>query len=268
MVHNNTFEMIDKMFLEWVRNDLNIHATSFDGWLPVPVVWGKPERAYQAKFDKKMRDEDGALILPIISVTKTGHQSSLTRKGVAVNPIPSSIGPKGSSISIFKEVNQEKTTNFKRKDFFNSTQGLETGKPPFSGKVVYNTYSIDMPVYHVFTYKVRITAQFNQQLNEILQPMTNFDYGHKYFLIRKYNHTLEVFPSDDYVIPEDDITDTERIWEVELSFDVLANTSGMGSNSQKPKNVKTENIVEYKIGREKNYSESELNDLMRTGIKS
>jgi len=264
---NNSFELIDRSFFEFFTEDLNLHANSFDGWNPVPVVWGTPERAFQAKNNKELRDEDGALVLPIVSVWRTGLSNSLDKKGSAVNVIPPKPGAKGGSIIIHREVNQEKTSNFQRKDFFNSTLGELIGKPAMSSKIVYDSYSIDMPVYSIFTYKVQITAQYQQQLNEILQPILNYGFGHKYFTIHKYNHTLEVFPQSDFTPLDSDVTESERLYEVTATFDVLANTSGDGDNSQKPRVVRNENVVEFRIGRERNLTTTDLKELSKKTIK-
>lgn len=262
-----SIEMVDQMFFEWVSEDLQLHADGFDGWKSVPVVWGTPERSWQAKFDKEMRDLDGALVLPIISVWRTSLTNSVNNKGTAVNPSPSAPGIKDASITVFSEVNQEKTNNFQKKDFFRRTQGQLIGKPAKSQKIVYNRYSIDMPVYSEFVYNVHITAQYQQQLNQILQPFVNYGFGHKYFLIKKYGHSIEVTPEDSFPIPDNDTTNSERIYETTGTFKVLANTVGMGDNSDKPKMTRNENVVEFRLGRERRITTEDLNDILKDGIK-
>jgi len=262
-----SIETVDRIFFEWVAEDLQLHSNTFEGWEQTPVVWGSPERSWQAKHNKELRDQDGALILPIISVKRTSINNSLENKGSAVNPSPSGPGIKDASITVFSEINQEKTNNFKKKDFFRKSQGQLIGKPSKSHKVVYNRYSMDMPVYSEFIYEVHITAQYQQQLNQLLQPFLNYGFGHKYFILKKYGHSVEVFPETSFPIPDNDPTNAERIYESTGTFKVLGNTVGMGDNSDKPKLTRNENIVEFRLGRERTITTDDLKDIMKDGIK-
>ena len=67
-----SMEHIDRSMFNWVNDKLNIHATTNEGWKKVPVVFVAGERVHQVKKDSRLRDTGGSLILPIITVERTG----------------------------------------------------------------------------------------------------------------------------------------------------------------------------------------------------
>ena len=78
----------------------------------MPVIWQAAERAFQIKNDKNLRDDNGTLIFPMISISRTGFEKSLTDKGVFYGNVFPVDDAKGGSITIARRVNQNKTGNF------------------------------------------------------------------------------------------------------------------------------------------------------------
>ena len=68
----STIEDIDYAMTSWVKKDLDLSATTNEGRKKVEILWQVPERAYQIKNDKDLRDDSGALKLPLISVQRSG----------------------------------------------------------------------------------------------------------------------------------------------------------------------------------------------------
>ena len=66
----STLENIDMGLYEWVKDKLNLHTTTNDGYKPVPVIWLGTERAYQLKKNKELRNSDNRLKLPIIAINR------------------------------------------------------------------------------------------------------------------------------------------------------------------------------------------------------
>ena len=55
---SSTIESIDFAITEWLTNDLKLAATTNEGWKNVPVLWQSPERAFQIKNNKDIRDTE------------------------------------------------------------------------------------------------------------------------------------------------------------------------------------------------------------------
>ena len=49
---SSKIEDIDASVLNWLKEDLELSATTNEGWKPVPVFWQTPERAFQVKNRK------------------------------------------------------------------------------------------------------------------------------------------------------------------------------------------------------------------------
>ena len=64
----STLETIDYSVYDWVDQQMNIFCTTNKGFKKVPVVWVAGERVSQVKNNKDLRDKNGALIFPIITI--------------------------------------------------------------------------------------------------------------------------------------------------------------------------------------------------------
>ena len=74
----STIETIDYSITSWLKEDLDLSATTHEGFVKVPVLWQTPERSFQIKNKKSLRDEGGALKLPLLSIERTGAQRGLS----------------------------------------------------------------------------------------------------------------------------------------------------------------------------------------------
>jgi hypothetical protein len=100
----STLETIDYSVHDFVDKDLNIFCTTNKGFKKVPVIWQAAERAFQVKDDKELRDDNGTLIFPMISISRTGFEKSLTDKGVFYGNVFPVNDAKGGSITIARKV--------------------------------------------------------------------------------------------------------------------------------------------------------------------
>ena len=78
---SSTIEDIDYAIVSWVKDDLNLSAQTNEGFVNVPVLWQAPERAFQVKNAKDLRDDAGALKLPLISIERTTITKDPAKKG-------------------------------------------------------------------------------------------------------------------------------------------------------------------------------------------
>ena len=80
MLESN-IETIDYAIYSWLTTDLDLSAVSNEGFKKVPVIWQAPERSFQVKNEKELRDDGGSLKLAIISIERTAKTKDPTRKG-------------------------------------------------------------------------------------------------------------------------------------------------------------------------------------------
>ena len=78
----STLETIDYAAYSWLKEQMDIFCTTNKGFKKVPVVWVAGERAWQVKNHKDLRDNDGALIFPIMTIQRDSFTKDLTKKGM------------------------------------------------------------------------------------------------------------------------------------------------------------------------------------------
>ena len=109
----SSIETIDYAIIEWLKDDLNLSARTNEGWTKVPVLWQSPERAFQIKDDKDLRDSDGAFKLPLISIERTNITKDPTRKGsYQAHTFSQNKNGRSGRFVIAKRIVQDKTRNF------------------------------------------------------------------------------------------------------------------------------------------------------------
>ena len=179
----STLETIDFAIYHWLRDDLDLHTDTQEGFERIPVIWASAERAFQVKRGKDLRDQDGTLVLPLITIERTNVVKDPSRKGTARANIPPVGDEKGGSpsITIARRIKQDKTANFTNAESWRRTSGGGIDQRTFpkkdafgrhieSKKVVYQTISIPMPVYLEVTYSIMIKTEYQQQMNDLVTP--------------------------------------------------------------------------------------------------
>ena len=66
----STIETIDKSMMNFIEG-LSLATSTNKGFKKVPVIWGTAERTFQAKNKKEVRDSQGLLVLPLISIKRS-----------------------------------------------------------------------------------------------------------------------------------------------------------------------------------------------------
>ena len=257
------FETIDYAFYDFVNDEMQIRAHTNKGWKKVSVIWSSPERVHFSKKDKDMFDLDGTLIYPLVSIQRTSMSKDLAKKGKYFGAPTQFTDPlRGGRIVVSKKIVEDKTNNFavaqniRRYSESNRTPGRQPYYPLIgkkNKKVVIETLSVPQPVYINIGYQVTLQANYQQHMNQMLQPFVTLGGHINSFLIERDGHTYETFLQSD-LSQNNNISSfdqEERVFQTTVNFEVLGYVIGEGLNQQRPRITKTENVVEVKIPRER-----------------
>lgn len=261
---SSTIEDIDASILDWLKEDLELSATTNEGWKAVPIFWQTPERAFQIKSEKSLRDSSGALVLPVVSVERTGITKDPTRKGGFQAHLFTNKGNgRTGRMVIAKKIVQDKTRNFAvvnntRRDNYTSGNNQQY-YPRINKKIVIKTLSIPIPVYINVDYKITLKTEYQQQMNEMLTPFMTRTGQINSFVLRRNGHLYEVFIDQGFTHNNNVATLGEdlRMFTTEITFRVLGYLIGEGENDDRPIVTVEENIVEITYPRESTVIEDE-----------
>jgi len=258
----SNLETIDFAFYDFINEEMAIKTETNKGWKKVPIIWSSPERAFFTKEKKELYDLDGTLIYPIISIERSSINKDLTKKGKYYGAAPFMNGPyHGGRIMIGRRIVQDKTNNFsvadnrKKYGAANRTPGRQSYYPKVgkkNRKIVTETLYMPQPVYVDIKYDITLNSNYQQQMNQMLQPFTKLGGHINSFIIERSGHSYEVFMKT--IAQETNLaqyTDEERNYKTKISFDVLGYLIGEGKNQIRPKIIRRENAVEVKIPRER-----------------
>ena len=120
----STIETIDTAVLKFIE-DMNLHVRTNKGFNPVPIIWVGAERTYQLKNDLTLRDSEGLLKLPLMTI----ERKDIT-KDPSKSPIPSNIPDYGMGglIPVRRRINSDRTVAFKAaQNAKKSGVGLDVG---------------------------------------------------------------------------------------------------------------------------------------------
>jgi hypothetical protein len=247
----STIETIDTAFYRWLDEELNIFSSTNKGWKKVPVIWVAAERAYQIKNNKDLRDDNGRLKLPLITVNRTSLIKDPSMKGVAWAHIPVRNDARGGAIVMARRINQDKTSNFANADANKATRG-QKNFPTKNKKIVYNTITSPMPTYVVANYDVIIRSEYQQQLNEMFTPFIVKTGQINNFFIKDSGHKFEGFIQGDFSLDNNVVNmgDEERTYRTTVNIKILGYLLGASKNEERPKITVRENAVEVRTPRE------------------
>ena len=247
----SSIESIDYAIMSWLKEDLRMNARTNEGWKGVPVLWQTPERAYQIKHNKDLRDDSGALRLPLISVERTGITKDANRKGTfQAHTYSKDKNGRTGRMVIAKRIVQDKTRNFAvvgntRKE--NNTSGKEQKYyPRVNKKVVVQSLSIPIPVYVNVDYKITLKTEYQQQMNDLLAPFIGRTGQINAFVMRRSGHLYEGFVDQGFTHSNNvsNLAEEERMFSSEITIKVLGYLIGEGENDDRPIVRVDENVVE------------------------
>lgn len=246
----STIENVDMAVYNWLNEKLDLHSSTNQGWQKTPIIWISGERSWQIKNNRDLRDNNNLFVLPVITVERTSITKDVNKKGKYWGNVFPLDETKGGSIAIHQVINQEKSSNFAR-----ATNKRVIGQPNFkreNKKAVYKTKFVPMPVYVSMDYVIDIKTEYQQQMNDLLQPFLTYTGGINAFVIEDEGHRYEAFLQQNYQVKNNanDLQQNERLFNTQITINVLSHLVGAGSNSNQPKISDIENIVEIKIPKE------------------
>tara|TARA_R110000824_G_scaffold120245_3_gene275328 strand:+ start:390 stop:1259 length:870 start_codon:yes stop_codon:yes gene_type:complete len=239
----STLETIDRALFKWLDEELDISSTTNKGWNKVPVIWAGSERAHQLKRDKDVRDSSGVLKLPMITVSRESVVKDPNSKGVAWAHIPNKNDAKGGAITTARRIGQMKTANFK--NAFSYREFKDYNFPTNKRLTVYETVTMPTPTYINLMYDIKIRAQYQQQINEILTPFIVKTGQIDNFFMEYDSHRFEGFIQGNFGQGNNiaSMSDNERTYQTTISAKILGYLIGEGSNDERPKITIRENAV-------------------------
>jgi len=239
----STLETIDRALFEWLDDELNIFATTNKGWKKVPIIWAGTERSYQIKRDKDLRDSTGVLKLPAITLSRESVVKDSNFKGVAWAHVPNKNDEKGGAISVARKIGQLKTANFKNS--FSYREFKDYNFPANKKLTVYETVTMPTPTYVTLMYDIRIRAQYQQQINEMLTPFVVKTGQIDNFFIEQEGHKFEGFIQGTFGQANNitNMVNEERTYETSVQAKILGYLLGSGPNEERPKIAVRENAV-------------------------
>ena len=252
----STIETIDYAIVSWLK-DLDLRANTNEGWSKVPVLWQAPERAYQVKHEKSLRDDGGALKLPLVSVERTNITKDPARKGGFQAHVYSKDknGRTGRWV-IAKQIVDDKTRNYAvvgnmRKANYNSGK-QQRYYPRINKKIVVRSLSIPIPVYINAEYKIAIKTEYQQQMNNLMAPFMTRTGQINSFVLRRNGHLYEAFIDQGFAHNNNvaNLGEDIRMYTSEISIRVLGYLVGEGDNDDRPIVRVDENVVEVTFPQE------------------
>lgn len=260
----STIETVDYALYDYINETLNLQVTGRDGFEKVPIIWASAERAFQIKNNPDYRDNEGAIIFPAITIERTSVNKDLNRKGGFYGDqfAIQTQKEKGGNLFIARRINQKKTSEFANADA--SRKSNDTVGPRFARKatkkVVYEYISIPPIVYVVMNYELTLRTEYQQQMNELVQPFVTKTGIINSFVAEREGHRYEAFIQGAYDLNNNisSMDNEERRFETKVNIEVLGYLIGEDKNQPTPTFSVRENAVEFRIPRERVVLEDEL----------
>ena len=256
----SNLETIDKAMVTWLSEELNLHATTNKGRTKVPVIWLAAERSFNIKHDQEIRDSNGILKLPIVSINKATVIKDPIDKGGYYAPLPHNINAstddlrsvRGGMVTYSRRIGQKKTSNVAKQNKVRYPSVVDKTK---NSRIVYEEVSMPLPVYININYSIVVKTNYQQQMNEIL---ATFIYkpnspGINSFIINADGHRYEAF-MDPTFTPSNNASslgDSEKFYESRIGIKVQGYIMGAQDNDDRPKAIVRETVAEIAISREK-----------------
>jgi len=245
----SSIESIDMALASWLKKDLNLSARTNHGFTKVPILWQSPERAFQIKNDKELRDDGGGLILPLVSVERTGITKDPNRKGTFQAHLYSdrNNGRSGRFV-IARQIVKDKTRD---RAVVNSTRNnvgvtKQRHYPRNSKKVVIRALSIPIPVYVDVEYKISLRTEYQEQINQLMQPFITRTGQINAFTMKRNGHVYEGFIDQTFSHDNNvaSLGEDTRVFTSEITIKVLGYLIGEGETDDRPIVRLDENVVQ------------------------
>ena len=248
-------EDIDFAVFKFVDETMDLRTQTNKGFKKPSIIWSGSERAQNIKDDDIKRDKDGMIILPAISIERTSVKKDEKGRVIPYAMVDPVGDLKGGYLTINKVINQDKTRNFANADAHRrrTQQHYPLYKKKKNNKIVYDTYTIPIPIYVTVGYKIVLRTEYQQQMNDLLVPFIRVSNAHRRVILEHNSNRYEAFIQEDYGM-ENNISNyqsDERKYETTIGVDVFGYLIGDGKNQKQPRVVRRENAVQIRFARER-----------------
>jgi len=275
LVEPSTIETVDTALYNYVNDKINVSSQTNEGFKKVPVLWTGAERAFQIKSNPDIRDDNGKLIFPLITIERKTVEKDPTFKGSFQAHVPDGPGPKRLGVPIARRIVQDKTSEFRKVDLERFIDGVGSRDPRYTrsfqedydsekssliktfprknNKTVYQTIYAPIPTYVKIMYSVRIRTNYQTQMNDLTTPFLTTTGQINAIHIKAEGHRYEGFIEGSFGY-NNNITNfesEERIFETDIQIRILGYLMGEGKNADKPKFSIVENVVQVRLPRER-----------------
>mgnify|MGYP001434383778 CR=1 FL=1 len=151
---------------------------------------------------------------------------------------------RGGATPAARSVNQGDTRDIQNNRVANQTKNSQTTGPLGSdGQAIYDTLESPIPVYVTMMYSVTLRTEFQQQMNDLLQPFITSTGQINSFLLKKDGHKYEAFIQQDMALNNNtkNLGEDERMFETTIQIKVLGYLIGEGYNRERPVLSKRQN---------------------------
>jgi hypothetical protein len=245
----STIETIDYAMVSWIKEDLDLYAKTNEGYKQVPVLWQTPERSFQIKNEREIRDDAGALKLPLISIERTAITKDPTRKGgFQAHFYSNDKDGRTGRMVLAKRIVKDKTRNFAVASGTRTNTDAERQRyyPRKNHKIVIQTLSIPIPVYINVDYKIVIKSEYQQQMNSLIAPFIGRTGQINSFVLKRNGHLYEAFIDQSFTHSNNvnNLAEDTRLFQTEITIKILGYLMGEGENDDRPIVKIDENVVE------------------------
>ena len=240
----------------WLKIDLGLETMTNEGKYKVPVLWQVPERAYQVKNAKELRDDAGALKLPLLSVERTGITKNPENKGAyQAHVFSDRYKQRSGRMVVARRIVKDKTRNFATAESMRKlpkNTRYQKYFPRINKKIIIQTLSIPIPVYVEVEYKINIKTEYQQQMNDLMAPFIARTGQINSFVMKRNGHRYEAFIQQDFTHNNNlsNLNEDSRMFSSEISIKVLGYLIGEGTNDDRRIVRIDENTVEVTFPRE------------------
>ncbi len=205
---------VDMGFFAWWNETLDMHTTDQDNHKKkIPVVFWSSERWLRSREEGLARDDNGQIVAPIISISRTlieddttGHLARRFADTQQEHTIYKKVDPKSSRVA---NLLKERAYRF------------DPNSP------IYEVYTVPVPDHYKLTYDVTIWAPYMEDINKFIEKIGKqlnwkskktfaFDVKNGFYMVA---HKIESIDDDSNL---DDFTKEERILRKSYTFEVSA----------------------------------------------
>jgi hypothetical protein len=168
--------------------------------------------------------------------------------------IPENQDYKGGVEPVGGRIQQDKTQNFQSTLAQTKTQNQQqTFKLDENNLVVRESFNAPPPVYMSITYSITLRTEYQQQMNDLLQPFITTTGQINSFIFENSGHKYEAFIQQDFSLSNNtsNLAEDERMFETKIDIKVLGYLCGEGYSRKKPLLARRENQVKIRITSER-----------------